>query len=263
MAPFDKQIASATTWWQLIACLPTRYHLFCAEQELRAVATNTLSQKQRCARQNNLTRLRTYRARRQFPRNTHTTITFSPCFVDQDGRLCAVAYLLHHSGHAEIIRHVARTTNYARLAQMDSIALDAWAVESGLTKAELARIQPGYPPDIETLHTQYSNITTAIAVIGTIGTLSVIANSFRLIWSYLQRFTVIAGTLLGIVLLYLSNSAFRVSRGFEGYALFYQGADITSYTHALQLYGISALIAGLLSIMVAFLRYWIHRRQEA
>lgn len=61
------------------------------------------------------------------------------------GRHCAVAHLMRSSGDSDAVRQIAGTANLARIDDMDPVTLDSWACDSGLTKRELARIQPGYP----------------------------------------------------------------------------------------------------------------------
>src|SRR5205085_4971519 len=138
---------SVRRWWRRFAKVPTYWHLLCAELELRAADTRALPGAWRQARQRTLDRLRDYRRRREFPHNSGAAKAYSPCFIDDEGRQCAVAYLMHASGAAEAALGVARVANYARLPDMRSDALDTWAAASGLTRAELARIQPAYPGD--------------------------------------------------------------------------------------------------------------------
>ena len=223
-----------------------------AELELRGADTRALPRVLREARQRNLDQLRAYRRRKEYPRNLHTPTNYVPCFMDHEGRLCAVAHLMHASGATAAVREIAHTANYARLAQMHHDGLDDWAATSGLTMAELARIQPQYPPDNETLQvlrSQYESVTTTISVIAALGVLSVLTNAVHLTWTYVQRFTVLAGVLLSIALLYLGRSAV--------------GADgrismvISPFTESLQNYGKVALLIGVISLGVAVWRYWL------
>lgn len=99
------------------------------------------------ARRDNLAVLREYRKSRQYPRND-TDLPRTPYFVDAAGRHCAVAHLMRSSGDHDAVRRIATTANLARIDDLDPVILDGWASRSGLTKRELARVQPGYPhPD--------------------------------------------------------------------------------------------------------------------
>jgi hypothetical protein len=122
------------------ADLPTRFHLWCAEQELRR--GKPPSPGLAAARRRNLDRLRAYRRSRAFPRNTGRRPT--PVFVDTGGRHCAVAHLMREAGDDELVRQIAETSNLALLGAMDGAAVGTWAAGSGLTTDELARIQPQY-----------------------------------------------------------------------------------------------------------------------
>ena len=88
----------------LLACvqrlgkLSTSFHLWCAELELRLADTSDLSPGHRQARERNLALLREYRQRGEFPRNDHDPEHACPCFIDAEGRQCAVACLMHASG---------------------------------------------------------------------------------------------------------------------------------------------------------------------
>ncbi|GAA1587261.1 hypothetical protein GCM10009804_49190 [Kribbella hippodromi] len=122
--------------------LPTRIHLWTAEQEIRH---RTSSHPERLR---NLDVLREYRKSRAFPRND-TGLGRTPYFVDRDGRHCAVGQLMRSSGDEHLVRRIAAEANLARIDDMDPVLLTGWAERSGLTKRELQRIQPQYPHDAQ------------------------------------------------------------------------------------------------------------------
>ena len=109
MAPLIYSPQDRQHWWRTLVSLPTYYHLLSAGLELRAADTPTLSPVLRQARQRNLDRLRAYRMRGQYPRNIHSPTHAVPCFMDHEGRLCAVAHLMHASGETAAVREIART----------------------------------------------------------------------------------------------------------------------------------------------------------
>ncbi|TCC17219.1 hypothetical protein [Kribbella sindirgiensis] len=117
--------------------LPTRIHLWSAEFQIRHRSSSSDP-----ARLRNLDVLREYRKSRAFPRND-TGLRSTPYFVDADGRHCAVGHLMRESGEHNAVRRIAATANLARIGDMNPADL-AWADRSGLTKRELARIQPQY-----------------------------------------------------------------------------------------------------------------------
>lgn len=71
-----------------------------------------------------------------------------PVFVDDAGRRCAVAWLLHRAGEDELVDAVAARDNGAWVAQLAGHdAFEAFLARHGLTLAEAARIQlPGSQP---------------------------------------------------------------------------------------------------------------------
>jgi hypothetical protein len=125
--------------------LPTRLHLWAAEQEIRH--RSSLSDPDRLR---NLDVLRDYRKSREFPRND-TGLRSTPYFVDREGRHCAVGHLMRMSGNEDAVRRIAATSNLARIDDLDPALLTNWTDRSGLTKRELARIQPTYPNEAQWL----------------------------------------------------------------------------------------------------------------
>lgn len=149
------------------------------------------------AREHYLDQLHAYVVHGIFPRN-YERLGYTPCFIDRDGRDCAVAYLVKVSGHNKLAQDIAVATNYAYIRQMNFPELDDWAAQSGLSKEELALIQPGY-----WLTFSYSLLTFAIATWAT-GTMLSIINVVQVMR---QRNTIIMpviGLVFGVLLLLLS-----------------------------------------------------------
>lgn len=121
-------------------------HLAYVETLLRQRDTSALSPAQQQARAANLDRLRAYREAGVFPRNHDFPDRRRPCFIDRDGRICAVGYLVEQSAGRALAEAINARFQYALLAEMDDEALRAWAARSGLSLLELATIQPGYGP---------------------------------------------------------------------------------------------------------------------
>src|SRR3954454_175763 len=113
-------------WWRRLINLPTAFHLWCAEQELRIADTRTLSPPLRRARRRNLGLLRAYRARGEFPQNNHKLTRFAPCFVDTACRQCAVAHLMCATGAQEAAFKVKHEANYAQIVDMRIPELNTW-----------------------------------------------------------------------------------------------------------------------------------------
>jgi hypothetical protein len=121
--------------------LRVRLHLERVEALLRARTPETVGDEQRAARGRMLDHLRTYIERGEFPRN-HEMAGRRPHFIDEDGRICAVGYLIEQSAGralAEAI-NVRHEWDYIR----DFHGIEAWVAASGLSVDELAMIQPSY-----------------------------------------------------------------------------------------------------------------------
>ncbi|MBL8754433.1 MAG: HEAT repeat domain-containing protein [Planctomycetes bacterium] len=89
-----------------------------------------------------LDHLHTYRERAEFGRGPASAEGRIPLFVDAEGRRCAVAFLLDHTGHGDVTLDIHRRRNRAWVAELlDEPALGNWLTANGLTVAEAARIQ--------------------------------------------------------------------------------------------------------------------------
>lgn len=120
-----------------------------AERELAATDVSGLSATWRAARERTLADLRAYRERRDFGRHADAADADERVhlFVDSDGRRCAVAELMHRSGHDGLVAAVARADNRAFVADLagDPRFL-GWLDGAGITLEEAARIQgPSVP----------------------------------------------------------------------------------------------------------------------
>ena len=181
--------------------LPTRFHLWCAERELRMEVAPT--PETQAARERMLDLLHAYRERGEFPENIHEPTKSVPCFIDSAGRQCAVAFLLDQSGAKALAAKVASEANFGRIAEMDFPELDAWAAEAGLTKSDLARIQPGYPPTPE----QASHAMQLLGSLALVGVLAIVPtywNLYRLLaWLKPAFNTSLAGMMFGVILVAL------------------------------------------------------------
>lgn len=119
-------------------------HLEYVERLLRSRDVRALPQALREERLRNLDRLHAYRTRRIFPRNHDYPGERRPCFIDRDGRICAVGYLVEQSAGRDIAERINSRFQYARISQMQSAELQRWLARSGLTIQEAAMIQPEY-----------------------------------------------------------------------------------------------------------------------
>jgi hypothetical protein len=79
-----------------------------------------------------------------FPRNYDYTDRRVPCFIDKDGRICAVGYLVEQTAGRPVAEVINSKHKYDELLAMNDPAVDNWIASSGLTKEEAAMIQPTY-----------------------------------------------------------------------------------------------------------------------
>ncbi len=96
-------------------------------------------------RQSTLGFLDEYIAKGSTPQNLHLPWR-TPVFIDDDGTVCAVGYLIERSGGKALAETIAKEHRYDLLediaAEMPEVR--AWVADSGFTLEELASIQPGY-----------------------------------------------------------------------------------------------------------------------
>ena len=85
----------------------------------------------------------------RYPIN-EVTAQATPIFVDDHGARCAVAALLEATGRGDLVAHVARTQNLARVRELVAEpAFREWLAFHGLDAEEVARIQPDYSAHLE------------------------------------------------------------------------------------------------------------------
>ena len=123
--------------------LRIRTHLAYVEQLLRAVDDSPLPADLRTARRRNLDLLRRYWEAALFPAGEDPDRR-RPTFIDDDGRRCAVAYLVEASLGAAAVARINDRFRNAYIADMDDPALADWIAGSGLTHREVMTIQPSY-----------------------------------------------------------------------------------------------------------------------
>lgn len=119
-------------------------HLAYVEELLRDVDVSGLSPEFRERRMVMLDLLRSYREAGVFPRNYDYPDVRTPCFIDRDGRICAVGYLVEQTAGREVAEQINGKYQYENLMAMNDPVVDEWIAESGLTRKECAMIQPQY-----------------------------------------------------------------------------------------------------------------------
>lgn len=128
-------------------------HLAYVENLLRSASTDQLSTSQKMNREKMLDLLHQYRLAGEFPTNVAYPNERRPCFIDGNGNICAVGYLVEQSEGREVSEMINDRNQYENIYDMDADIIqliEAWATENGLTLKECAMIQPAYgppPPD--------------------------------------------------------------------------------------------------------------------
>jgi hypothetical protein len=95
-------------------------------------------------RDQQIARLDAYARAGQFPHD-YTTAPSVHMFRDAQGRLCAVANLVHADGRDDLVDATVRTHNDLAVADVHDGPILDWMLGSGLTQEELARIQAPAP----------------------------------------------------------------------------------------------------------------------
>ncbi len=118
-------------------------HLQHVYQELSRHHPQGLSEQQYLNRKHLLGLLQQYTEQRRYPKNSKYAER-RPCFIDGFGNICAVGYLVEQTAGKELAQAINEEYQYATIYEMKSEALDRWIAQSGLSKREVAMIQPAY-----------------------------------------------------------------------------------------------------------------------
>ena len=119
-------------------------HLEYVENQLRQKGVKRLSSTQRKARLRNIELLQEYRLNGIFPKNYDYPNQRKPCFIDKYERICAIGYLIEKTAGRKVAEAVNAKFQYRTIFEMKSADLETWIYQSGISKNELAMIQPVY-----------------------------------------------------------------------------------------------------------------------
>lgn len=138
-------------------------HLSFAEHVLRSRDVGHLSSELQERRTRMLDLLEEYWQAGVFPGNYDHPGQRRPCFIDQKGNICAVGYLVEQTAGHDAASEINHLFQYADISEMDHGSLDNWIAESGLSRDEVALIQPTYNYDrISAAHSAASSLTGGI-----------------------------------------------------------------------------------------------------
>jgi hypothetical protein len=145
--------------------LRVQAHLAYAEQKLRERPADGLTDQQKENREKVLDLLKEYWTNGIFPSNFDYPEERRPCFIDRNGNICAVGYLVEKTAGMELAQQINEKHQYDYLLDMNEPALEAWAEEHGFTLEECAMIQPAYqPPPQDPSQTLYQPVKTGYGV---------------------------------------------------------------------------------------------------
>jgi hypothetical protein len=138
-------------------------HLLYVEHLLRTTPVKDLTVSQFLNRSVILDILAEYIAAGQFPTNRDYPGERRPCFIDTDGNICAVGYLIEQTKGRELAEAINADHQYDFLLDMNEPVIEKWAKEYGLTLEECAMIQPAYGPP-PPAQTTYADIKSSYGI---------------------------------------------------------------------------------------------------
>lgn len=119
-------------------------HLEYAEFVLRSKDVSAMSAAQIQKRTHLLDLLHEYWSRGIFPRNDDHTDGRRPCFIDHEGTICAVGYLVEQTAGHDVAELISKRFLYGEIMDMNDPLVINWIEDCGLTREECAIIQPSY-----------------------------------------------------------------------------------------------------------------------
>ena len=119
-------------------------HLRYVENVLEQKDVSALSKSQRGNRNNIINLLHLYWAAGIFPSNFDYQMERRPCFIDRNGNICAVGYLIEKTEGREVAEQINSKHQYKYIFEINDPVVAEWAQRNGLSMEECAMIQPQY-----------------------------------------------------------------------------------------------------------------------
>ncbi|MGN8224246.1 hypothetical protein [Gracilimonas sp. BCB1] len=135
-------------------------HLQYVIEILGNTETHHLNTEQAENRKHIITLLKEYIGTGEFPKNHHFE-NRRPVFIDRDGNLCAVGYLIAKTEGLKAAQRINRDHKFDYIKDIDPKHINSWLAENGLTQKEAAMIQPAYQSSITR---NQNNIETEYAI---------------------------------------------------------------------------------------------------
>lgn len=121
-------------------------HLSFVEDMLRQSKIDHLTLDQREKREKIIDILNGYWNQGEFPSDFEHDDARRPCFIDRQGTLCALGFLMKETEGLEMAQAVNDGHQFAYVSEMNLPGLALWADRYGLSRRECAMVQPTYQP---------------------------------------------------------------------------------------------------------------------
>lgn len=144
-------------------------HLAYAEQLLRQRDISHLPVPKQANRERILNLLHEYMLAGDFPKNYDIAGERRPCFLDRDGNICAVGYLVEQTESLALACKINSVYKHDWISDMDMPELNDWIAASGLTKEEFSIIQPTYQYESQPLIASDNFAVPALVQLGAFG----------------------------------------------------------------------------------------------
>lgn len=199
--------------------LRIKTHLNFVLQNLQETNVYELSKKQQLNRSILLSHLAKYIEIGNFPKNEFSNISNRPNFIDSNGNICAVGFLIAETIGRETAEHLNAQYQFEYIMNMDSHILDQWLHEYGLSRLEAAMIQPAYGPvltpstkNISSTEVGWDYGLLSAGLFSSQAILTYTAHSTRKEYSVKKRYWLsITATTIGAISLYAGIKGFKNS----------------------------------------------------
>jgi len=187
-------------------------HLEYVELFLRGTDVTHWPEVLRQQRDINLDLLHEYWTRGNFPKNYDHPGQRKPCFMDRDGNICAVGYLVASSEGIETARTINEQFKYADIYDIKLQEMTDWVGKSGLTVQELAMIQPQYS------YTQPDNDRTSLpsALLSGVNISLITLNGIQITNPVESKRTPVLGIVFGLGQLFTGLANYPTDHVFNG-----------------------------------------------
>lgn len=138
-----------------------------------------------------ITHLEEYIKGEKFPKNFDYPGERKPCFIDKNGNICAVGYLIEQTAGRDVAEYINAKYQYENILNMHDPIINEWVANSGLSLQECAMIQPMYGFGLS------RQDNSLFYVLGTTNTIMTVTNGVQLINKSNNRFSPAVGMVTG------------------------------------------------------------------